>query len=351
VKKVKLGSKIVGEGEPIFIVAEAGSNHDGKFEQAKKLIDVAVKAGADAVKFQTFRAEKLYVKQAGKADYLESSGSIFGLIKDLEMPYEWLPKIFEYCEKSGILFLSTPFDEVSADKLETVGVPAFKISSYTITHLPFLRYVAKKGRPLILSSGASNLCEVGEALTTIYSQNNKDVIVMQCTARYPAPLEHINLKVIDTLKQSFQVPVGISDHSMNPFIVPFAAAARGANVIEKHFTLNPSLLGPDHKYAVGPKDLKNMIDGIRGVEMALGSSVKEVAEVEKELCFFAKRRIQATEDILKGATLTERNIAILRPGKKKTGLHPRFLDVLIGKKVTRNVRSGDGITWEDLLQS
>jgi N,N'-diacetyllegionaminate synthase len=147
------------------------------------------------------------------------------------------------------------------------------------------------------------------------------------------------------------VPVGISDHSKNPFIVPFAAAARGANVIEKHFTLDPSLLGPDHKYAVGPEDLKNMVYGIRGVEKALGSSVKEVAKVEKELCFFAKRRIQATEDILNGATLTERNIAILRPAKKKRGLHPRFWDVIIGKKVTRNVRSGDGITWEDLLQS
>jgi N,N'-diacetyllegionaminate synthase len=351
VKKVKLGSKILGEGEPIFIIAEAGSNHDGKFEQAKKLIDVAVKAGADAVKFQTFRAKKLYVKRAGKADYLGSSGSIFGLIKDLEMPYEWLPKIFKYCEKSGILFLSTPFDEESADKLETAGVPAFKISSYTITHLPFLSYVAKKGRPLILSTGGSNLCEVREALTTIYSQNNKDVIVMQCTASYPAPLEHINLKVIDTLKQSFQVPVGISDHSKNPFIVPFAAAARGANVIEKHFTLDPSLLGPDHKYAVKPEDLKNMVYGIRGVEKALGSSVKDVAKVEKELCLFAKRRIQATEDILNGATLTERNIAILRPGKKKRGLHPRFWEVIIGKKVARNVRGGDGITWEDLLQS
>ena len=349
-KKVKIGNKLVGAGEKTFIVAEAGSNHDGKMEQAKELIKVAAEAGADAIKFQTFRAEKLYVKSAGSADYLKSSKSIFKLIKDLEMPYEWITELNEYCRKAGIIFLSTPFDEESADKLEEAGVPAYKMSSYTVTHIPFLRYVARKGKPIILSTGASNLNEVREALETIYSQKSEDVILLQCTASYPAPLEHINLKVMDTFKQAFQVPVGISDHSRDPFIVPYAATALGADLIEKHFTLDNSLPGPDHKYAIEPDELKIMVQGIRGVEKALGSPIKEVTGVEKELYNFARVRIHAVRDIRRGTVLTEKNIAILRSGKTKPGLDPKFWDLILGKRVVRNIKKYEGIGWEDLLQ-
>jgi len=347
---VKIGNKLVGRGEKVFIIAEAGSNHNGKLEQAKELIKVAAEAKADAIKFQTFRAGKLYVKKAGSADYLKTSKSIFEIIKKLEMPYKWIPQLNEYCRKAGIIFLSTPYDEESADKLEEAGVPAYKVSSYNVTHLPLLKYIARKRKPIILSTGASNLGEIKEALEAIYSQKNENVILLQCTASYPAPLEYINLNVMNTFKQAFQVPVGISDHSRDPFVVPFAATAMKANLIEKHFTLDKSLPGPDHKYAVEPDELKAMINGIRGVEKALGSPIKEVASVEKELYDFARVRIHAVKDIKKGAVLTEKNIAILRSGKAKPGLDPKFWDLILGKKVVRNIKRYEGISWEDLLQ-
>jgi N-acetylneuraminate synthase len=351
VRKVRIGERLVGKGERLFVVAEAGSNHDGKLEQAKELIKVAAEAGADAVKFQTFEAEKLYVKKAGNADYLKSPKSIFKIIKDLEMPYEWIAELGEYCRKASIIFLSTPYDEESADKLDEAGVPAYKISSYNVTHLPFLKYIARKGKPIILSTGASDLGEVREALETIYAQENEEVILLQCTASYPAPLEHINLKVMGTFEQAFQVPVGTSDHSRDPFIVPFAATALGANMIEKHFTIDNSLSGPDHQFAIEPDELKAMIKGIRGVEKALGSSMKEVTDIEKELYEFAKVRIHAIKDVKRGEVLTEKNIAILRSGKMNPGLAPKFWDSILGKKVTRDIKKYEGITWEDFLQA
>jgi len=349
-KKVRIGDKLVGVGERTFIIAEAGSNHDGKIEQAKKLISTSAEAGADAIKFQIFRAETLYVKNAGSADYLEVSEPIFRVIRKLEIPYEWISELNEYSNKVGIIFLSTPFDVEAADKLDEIGVPAYKISSYNISHLPFLKSIAKKGKPIILSTGASNLGEIREALRAIYSQKNDDVILLQCTACYPTPLESINLRVMDTLRKAFQVPVGISDHSEDPFIVPFASVALGANLIEKHFTLKRSLPGPDHKYAIEPNELRAMIQGIRGVEKALGSTMKEVTEVEKELYKFAKVRIHATMDIKRGEILTKENVAILRSGKVKPGLEPKYLDLILGKKVVRDIEKYDGITWEDLLQ-
>lgn len=349
-RKVKIGNKLVGQGEKVFIIAEVGSNHDRKLEQAKELITVASEADADAIKFQTFRAEKLYVKKAGNANYLKTRKSIYKIIKNLEMPYEWILELSEYCRKTGIIFLSTPYDEESADKLEEAGVLAYKISSYNVTHLPFLRYIARKGKPIILSTGASNLGEVREALETIYSQKNEEVILLQCTACYPAPLEHINLKVMGTFKQAFQVPVGISDHSRNPFIVPFAATALGANLIEKHLTLDNSLSGPDHRFAIEPDELKAMTEGIRGVEKALGSSIKEVTDIEKELYRFAKVRIHAIKDVKRGEFLTEKNIAILRSGKMNLGLAPKFWDLILGKKVVKDIKKYEGITWEDFLQ-
>lgn len=349
-RKVKIGDKLVGQGENVFVVAEAGSNHDGKLKQAKQLIRVAAEAGADAIKFQTFRAEKLYIKKAGSADYLKTRKSVFKIIKKLEMPYKWIPELNGYCHKVGIIFLSTPYDDESADKLEEAGVPAYKISSYNVTHLPFLKYIARKGKPIILSTGASNLGEVREALATIYSQKNEDVILLQCTANYPAPLKYINLNVMNTFKQAFQVPAGISDHSRNPFVVPFAATAMGADLIEKHFTLNRSLPGPDHKYAIEPDELKAMVNGIRGVEKAMGSPIKEVTTVEKELYDFARVRIHAVKDIKDGAILTEKNIAVLRPGKAKPGLDPKFWHLILGTRVIRDIKKGEGITWGDLLR-
>lgn len=348
-KKIKMGDKFLGDGERTFVVAEAGSNHNGELEIAKKMIRVAADAGADAIKFQIFIAEKLYVENAGEADYLQQPRAIYDIIKNAEMPFEWLPKLKSDCKDRDIIFLATPFDEFSADKLEELEVPAYKISSFTITHIPLLKYIAKKQKPVILSTGASNITEISDALQTIYEQKNEEVALLQCVSSYPAPLEYTNLKVIKTLKQTFQVPVGISDHSENPFIVPFAATALGADLIEKHFTLDRTMPGPDHKYAIEPDELKAMINGVRGVEKALGSSIKKVTRIEKELYQFAKRRIHAIKDIKKGEILTEENIAILRSGKTKPGLHPKFWDVVLGKRVIRGVKKDEGLTWDDLL--
>ncbi len=345
-KTIKIGSKIIGKGKPTFIIAEAGSNHNGKLEHAKKLIDIATEAGADAVKFQVFRTEKLYPKNAGYADYLKTKKSIYQIIEEMEMPYDWIPKLYEYCKEKGIMFLASHFDEESADKLEEVGVDAYKIASYECTHVPLLKYTAKKGKPIIMSTGLASLGEIEESLDAIHAQRNSQVALMHCVAAYPAPIEHTNLKVIDSLKAVFDVPVGISDHTRDPLLVPLAATARGAHIIEKHFTLSNELEGPDHKFAVEPHELKAMVNGVRAVEKALGSPVKKITPVEEDLYKFARRRIHAKKTIKKGEVLSESNIAILRSGKQKPGLAPKFWDLLIGKVAAKDIGGGDGITFD-----
>jgi len=346
--RIRIGDKQIGEGGPTFIIAEAGSNHNGDLNIAKKMIDVASDAGADAVKFQTFRAEKLYPEHSGSADYLKTKKSIYQIIKEMEMPYDWIPELFEYCRGVGITFLSTPFDEESADKLEEVGIEAFKIASYESIHLPLIRHVAKKGRPIIMSTGLANLGEIEESLDAIYSTGNKDVALMHCIAKYPAPIEYTNIRVLDTLKSAFSIPVGLSDHSRDPFIVPYAAVARGADIIEKHFTLDNNLEGPDHKFAVEPHELKDMIRGIRAVESALGNPVKRVTPVEEELYKFGRRCIFAIEDIKRGNTFTEKNIRILRTGKLKPGLKPKYWDIILSKRAAKDIKKYECLTWDKI---
>jgi N-acetylneuraminate synthase len=344
--KIKVGSKKIGEGEPAFIIAEAGSNHNGRIEQAKKLIDVAVEAGADAVKFQLFRAEKLYPQNAGHADYLKTKKSIYRIIKEMEMPYDWIPELYDYCRERSIIFLASHFDEESADKLEEVCVDAYKIASYECTHIPLLRYTAKKGKPIIMSTGLASLGEIEESLNVIYAQGNSQVALMHCAAAYPTPIEHVNLRVMDTLKTAFEVPVGISDHTRDPILVPIVAVARGANIIEKHFTLSNKLEGPDHRFAIEPHELKAMVKSIRMTEKALGSPHKHVMPSEKELYKFARRRIHAIRDIKKGEIITSKNAAILRSGKLPPGAEPKFWDLILGKKAAKNIAIGEGITLD-----
>lgn len=344
-RAIEISKKKIGNGEPTFIIAEAGSNHNGKLDVAKRLIDTAVEAGADAVKFQTFRADKLYPKEAGYADYLETKKSIYDIIKEMEMPYEWIPELFDYCKENDIIFLASSFDEDSANKLTEVGVEAFKIASYESNHLPLIRHVAKKGKPIIMSTGLATIGEIEESLDTIYSQGNEKVVLMHCVAKYPAPLEHMNLRVIETLKRVFDVAVGMSDHTRDPFTVPLAAVAIGANAVEKHFTLDNNLPGPDHKFAVEPDELKAMTEGIRGIEKALGSQIKKITPVEEELFKFARRRVHAIKNIKKGEIFSEKNIAILRSGKLSQGMAPKFWDLLIGKAAADDIAQGEGVTF------
>jgi len=354
-KGIRIADREIGDGNPCFIIAEAGANWrycddpEKNFQHALELIDMASKAGADAVKFQVYRAERLYAKDAGHADYIGKKKSIYQTIHEMELPYDWLPQLKEHCDKKKIIFLATPFDEESTDKLEGIGVPTYKIASYTITHLPLLEYIARKRKPVILSTGASNLQDIEEALGCIMDAGNQQIALMQCTAKYPAPLESLNLRVIDALKRRFSIPVGLSDHSREPLIGPLGAVALGANMIEKHFTTDNSLEGPDHGFAVLPGELKEMIDSIRALEGALGKGEKDISEDEKELYRFARRYIYSIKDIPEGEGISPENVSVLRSGNLKPGLEPRHLREVLGKKARKNIKAGTGITW-DLLE-
>jgi len=338
----------VGEGEPCFIIAEAGSNHDGKLEQAKQLIDIAKEAGADAVKFQTYSAEKLYSHKTPTMKYLEKDKlikkdeSVWDLIKKIEMSREWHRPFADYCEERKIMFLSTPFDPKAVDELEEVGMVVYKIASFEITHLPLLEYVAKKGKPVILSTGMADLSDVELALDTIYKQANRDVILLHCAVGYPPKYEDLNLRAMQTMRQAFQLPVGFSDHTLG-ITSDVAAIVLGACVIEKHFTLDRKLKGPDHPFALEPDELKNMVQAVRDAEASLGSPIKKCTFAEQEMYELGRRSLVATCDISKGTVITREMIDVKRPGY---GIHPKMIDVVIGRMAKVDVEEDDILTWE-----
>jgi N-acetylneuraminate synthase len=342
-----IGDQPVGPGEPTFVIAEAGSNHNGDLATAKELIDVAVDAGADAVKFQTFRAEDMYVEDSGEVEYLDDDRSIYEIIESMEMPHEWIPELHEYCTERDIYFLSTPFDEQSAELLSEY-VPAWKVASYTSSHHPFLRELADSDKPIIMSTGAHKLSEVRESVEVLNDAGVSGLALLQCVAAYPTPLEEINVRVIETLSNEFGVPVGLSDHTLDPVTAPAAAVAIGADIVEKHFTLDKSMDGPDHQFALEPDELKTMVSAVRNTEIALGSGEKAILDVESELHDKARRAVHAVEDISIGETFTEKNLKILRPGEQEAGLHPKFYYDLLGKSAERNISKSDGILWDDV---
>lgn len=341
--------------EKVFIVAEAGSNwrmgtRKRDVAMAKALIDAAVDAGADAVKFQTFRPETVYVQNAGQSRYLSDAGifeDIVSIFSDLSMPYEMLHDLADYCKKQKIEFMSAAFSE---DDFEAVDpyVARHKVASYEIGHLRLIEHVARCNKPAIISTGAATEEEIAWAVDTFMSNGGKDLTLLQCTAKYPADDACMDLQVIDWLKRRFRVKVGLSDHSRDPLIAPVSAVALGASLIEKHFTLSNSLPGPDHAFAVTPDELKSMVRAIRKAEVMRGKRVKTIQECEKELRSFAHRGVQALHDIKKGDVFHEgRNIAILRPGNQKQGIHPKYLVEIEGKKASKDISAGSGIDFND----
>lgn len=330
-----------------YVIAEAGSNHNGEWEIAERLIDVAAEAGADAVKFQLFRAERMYPRGAGTADYLENEVDIYDLIASMELPREWLPRLADRCRERGIEFLATPFDESSADALDAY-VERYKIASYELTHDPLLRHVAAKGKPVILSTGAADLDEVEHALGVLRHAGAGDVTLLQCTAAYPARLEALNVGALADLRERFGFPVGLSDHSEDPVLAPVLAVGAGAVVVEKHFTLDRALPGPDHRFAVDPSGLQRMVAAIRDAELALGSGRKEVHADEQELRGFARRSIFATRDLSAGDLLDAQSIAVLRNGKREHGLSPERYAETLGRRARRAIRNGDPVTTDDV---
>lgn len=344
---IRIGDRQIGTGYRCFIVAEAGSNHNRSLTQAAALIDIAAAAGADAVKFQLFRADRLYPKSAGTTDYLQLPKPIHDLIAEMELPEDWVPQLARRCRERGVFFLASPFDEGAVDWLDPY-VEAFKIASYEITHLPLIACVARKGKPVILSTGAANLDEVAEAVTTIRQTGNHQLILMQCTAAYPAPLESLNIRVISTLRSTFGVPVGLSDHSRDPLVGPLVAVAAGADALEKHFTFSNALPGPDHRFALEPDELHLMIQKVREAERALGSGGKVVHPVEAELRAFARRSIFAVRDIALGEVFTRDNIAVLRCGKLSPGLEPRRFPELLGRRARRTIPAEHALGPDDM---
>lgn len=322
----------------IFMIAEAGVNHNGSIEIAKQLIDEAVRAGADAVKFQSFYAEKLTCRTAGKAAYqmdvTDKKESQYDMLQRLQMSREMHQELFDYCGRKGISFLSSPFDIESAKMLADMGVLTIKIPSGEITNLPYLRAVARLGKKVLLSTGMSTLEEVRTAVGILREYGVKDLIVLQCNTQYPTPAEDVNLRAMIQMKEQLGVPVGYSDHTQG-IEIALAAAALGACVIEKHFTLDKNMEGPDHKASIEPQVLKQMIHGIRRIEQALGDGIKCVSQSEKVNMSIVRKSIVAGKEIQKGETLTEKNLAVKRPG---TGLSPMKWDQVIGRKADRNYR-------------
>ena len=343
------------KNKAIFIIAEAGSNWrmgnpKRDMKMAKTLIDIASDANADAVKFQTYRSESVYVPNAGDSDYLSKSGikeSINKIFDDLSMPYEMIPELSEYCNSKNIEFMSTPFSVDDAKEIDPY-VNFHKIASYEITHYRLIQFIAKTNKPTFLSTGAATIDEIEWAVNHFYKNGGNNLTLLQTTAKYPAPLESLNIHSMNILKNNFNVPVGLSDHSIDPIIGPVSATALGASVIEKHFTLNKKLPGPDHSFALDPNELKEMIKAIRNCEKCLGTEEKIVQDTEFELRDFAQRSIQCIKNISKGELFLEgENFAILRSGKCNKGIHPKFIEVLEGKISTRSISIGDGILESD----
>lgn len=329
-----------------YVIAEAGSNHDGRLEQAEALIDVAAEAGADAVKFQMFKASRLYTRDAGQSAYLGRTESIYDIIAAMEMPAAWLPVLAQRAADADLDFLVSAFDEESLALVDPF-VPVHKCASYEMTHLPLVRAMAATGKPLVMSTGTANLDEVEVSLRAAQEAGCAEVVLMQCTAAYPTPPADVNVRAMHSLAR-LGVEVGLSDHSRDPVIAPCAAVALGARVIEKHYTLSNHLPGPDHAFAVEPHELARMVSSIRATELALGHGRKEALEVETELRGFARRSIFTIRDIDAGEVLGPDNLAVLRCGNAAPGLDPSAWDEVIGKVARHPVPARRGLRSNDV---
>ena len=335
-----------------FIIAEAGSNwksgsYEEDLEQAKKLIKIASKAGADAVKFQTYKADTVYAYNAGNSNYLTEQGinkEINEIFEYLSMPYEMISELSQICNDEKIIFMSTPFSVEDAKQIDPF-VSLHKIASFEINHVRLIEFLSKTEKPILISTGASTFDEIDFAVNLIKNNKNNEIGLLQCTSKYPAPIESLNLSAIPKMKERYNIPIGFSDHSVEPLIGPLTAVGLGATIIEKHFTLDKNLTGPDHSFAITPQELELMVKSIRQADKTKGNGKKIILNEEQELLLFAKRRIQAIKDIRKGDILKEGfNFEVLRPGNRIRGLEPRFLDKINGTKSTKNVLKGDGIT-------
>jgi len=376
-KTIRIGNKLVGKGQPVLVIVEIGSNWNRDLGTAKKMIDVIKEAGGDVAKFQIFHVEGFYPREAGRVDHLlakQDGKTVFinDLVKKAEVADDVHKQLKAYCEEVGVMYLcSTPQSDM-ADYLDKMGVPAFKVASPETAKYPMIKHMAKTGKPLILSTGGSTFEETAESVKWVKDEGNENLILMQCVARYPADPFDSNLRVIKTFEEKFDVPTGMSDHSLDPLFVPLTAVAVGAKIIEKHFTLNRNQEGPDHAFAIEPHELKEMIKGIRAVEKVEGEEerlklVKELTgrsdeEIERVLGTgekvvfpneegnrrFTHQCIFATRPIKKGEIFTEENIDVFRPGLKEWGIEAKHWEEVLGSTAKRDIQPDQSLKWEDV---
>lgn len=350
-RRVKIGNKRVGDANPAFIVAELGVNHMGDPNLAKKMIDKAKECGVDAVKLQTFKTEDFISDEKKPYEYYEGKGrkrkvkeSMFKMFKRYELNFKEQRKLFDYAKSIGMEIFSTPSFREGVDFLDKIGVNVFKVGSDDLTNLELLEYIAKKGKPIILSTGMSTLGEIKDAINTIHDKGNHDIVLMHCVSLYPTPVEYSNLRVIESMKRMFEVPVGFSDHTMGT-LVPTVAVAMGANMIEKHFTLDKDFSGPDHWFSADVEELKKLVTDIRSAEKAMGEKRKMLYDFEKEAHDAHRRSIVANCEISKGSIIKKEMLHFKRPGN---GLPPKFEKFVIGKKAKVKIKKNGQITLDKI---
>lgn len=331
--------------ENTFIIAELSANHNHDYDIAVKTIEAMAASGADAVKVQTYTADSLALdvdnEYFGKIpDGLWKGISRYDLYKKGSMPYEWQPKLKQIAEALGMVFFSTPFDFAGVDFLEKMNVPIYKIASFEVNDIPLIKYIARKGKPIIFSTGVADVSDIQLVIDTCFEQGNKELAILKCTSSYPAQLENANLLTISDMKARFGLKVGVSDHTMGD-LVPMAAVALGAQIVEKHFILSRSIGGPDSSFSMEPDEFRLMVNNIRNVEKALGSIKYEVSDKDR----LRRRSLYACEDIKEGDVFTERNIRSFRPG---FGLQPRYYDEMLEKSSSRDIAKGDPLIEADV---
>ena len=343
---VQIGAKTVGDGHRCYVIAEAGSNHNRDLDIARKLIDVAAEAGADAVKFQTYSGSALYSSKAPEFEYLGdvSDKRPHELLEDIALPRDWQPLLAEHARAREIEFLSSPFDTAAVDELDALDVAAFKIASFELVDLPFIHYVGGKSRPVVFSTGMATLGEIEDALAAAREGGATDFCLLQCASLYPAPPHIMNLRTIATMKRAFGVPVGLSDHTTG-IHVPAAAVGMGANLIEKHFTLDRTMHGPDHSFAIEPLELRDMVSNIRDVEAAIGDGIKRgpTEEEAHEMYAKARRSVVAARAIPQGTVIVREMLTVKRPG---FGIKPKFIETVVGRVARRDIEEDEVVTWE-----
>lgn len=331
-KAIRIGARNIGPGQPVFVIAEAGSNHDGSLDQAKALIDVAHDAGCDAVKFQIFTADSL----------VQKSSPGHPILSALEFPREWMGELISYCDDRGILFCATPFDSEAVELLHRSGVSFYKWASPEIHDLPLLSQAAAKNLPILLSTGMATVADIQLAIDCIHGAGSGEIVLLHCASLYPTPPEHLHLRMLLGMRDCFGLAVGLSDHTQST-VIPAAAVALGACVIEKHFSVDPSLPGPDHGFAVGPQQLKDMVRGIREVEQALGD--REKAPVEGGLVGLNEKSLVSARAIRSGEAITREMLVVKRA---RNGIRPALMETVIGRTATTDIAEDTVLTWEAL---